>query len=86
MRVRFGYRRLTALLRREGWRVKAKRINRLYGLENLEVRRNRKEARQAPPGATARSDAVGDQGQRFARVEVELLLTRETTDRRLSAR
>jgi putative transposase len=38
VRVRFGYRRLTVLLRREGWRVNAKRIYRLYGLEGLEVR------------------------------------------------
>lgn len=29
-RVRFGYRRLTVLLRREGWQVNAKRIYRLY--------------------------------------------------------
>ena len=28
-RVRFGYRRLTVLLRREGWHVNAKRIYRL---------------------------------------------------------
>jgi putative transposase len=38
VRVRFGYRRLTVLLRREGWRVNAKRIYRLYGLEGLAVR------------------------------------------------
>src|SRR4051812_17833082 len=38
VRVRFGYRRLTVLLKREGWRVNAKRIYRLYGLERLEVR------------------------------------------------
>jgi putative transposase len=38
VRVRFGYRRLTVLLRREGWRVNAKRIYRLYGLDGLEVR------------------------------------------------
>jgi transposase InsO family protein len=38
VRVRFGYRRLTVLLKREGWRVNAKRIYRLYGLEGLEVR------------------------------------------------
>ncbi len=37
-RAFFGYRRLTVLLRREGWRVNAKRIYRLYGLEGLEVR------------------------------------------------
>ena len=28
--VRYGYRRLTVLLRREGWKVNAKRIYRLY--------------------------------------------------------
>jgi putative transposase len=38
VRVRCGYRRLTVLLRREGWRVNAKRVYRLYGLEGLEVR------------------------------------------------
>jgi putative transposase len=30
VRIRFGYRRLTVLLRREGWKVNAKRIYRLY--------------------------------------------------------
>ncbi len=29
-RVRYGYRRLTVLLRREGWVVNAKRVYRLY--------------------------------------------------------
>jgi putative transposase len=38
VRVRFGYRRLTVLLRREGWRVNAKRIYRLYSIEGLKVR------------------------------------------------
>ena len=37
-RVRFGYRRLTVLLRREGWLVNAKRIYRLYTEEGLMVR------------------------------------------------
>ena len=37
-RVRFGYRRLTVLLRRDGWRVNAKRIYRLYTDEGLTVR------------------------------------------------
>lgn len=37
-RVRFGYRRLTVLLRREGWPVNAKRIYRLYTEEGLTVR------------------------------------------------
>jgi putative transposase len=38
VRVRFGYRRLTVLLRREGWRVNAKRVYRLYRDEGLTVR------------------------------------------------
>lgn len=37
-RVRFGYRRLAVLLRRDGWRVNAKRIYRLYTEEGLTVR------------------------------------------------
>jgi len=38
-RRRFGYRRLTVLLRREGWPVNHKRVYRLYGEEGLAVRR-----------------------------------------------
>jgi putative transposase len=37
-RGRFGYRRLTVLLRRDGGRVNAKRIYRLYTEEGLTVR------------------------------------------------
>ena len=37
-RVRFGYRRLTVMLRREGWAVNAKRIYRLYTEDGLAVR------------------------------------------------
>jgi putative transposase len=37
-RVRYGYRRIHVLLRREGWLVNAKRVYRLYRLEGLEVR------------------------------------------------
>ena len=37
-RVRYGYRRLTVLLRREGWPVNAKRIYRLYREDGLQVR------------------------------------------------
>jgi putative transposase len=36
--VRYGYRRLTVLLRREGWPVNAKRVYRLYREEGLVVR------------------------------------------------
>jgi putative transposase len=38
VRVRYGYRRLHILLRREGWRVNHKRVYRLYRLEGLSVR------------------------------------------------
>jgi transposase InsO family protein len=37
-RMRFGYRRLTLILRREGWRVNPKRIYRLYTEDGLTVR------------------------------------------------
>lgn len=36
--VRYGYRRLTVLLRRQGWAVNAKRVSRLYDEEQLKVR------------------------------------------------
>ncbi len=39
VRVRFGYRRLTIMLRREGWLVNAKRVFRLYREEGLGLRR-----------------------------------------------
>jgi putative transposase len=37
-RVRYGYRRLHVLLRREGWRVNAKRVYRLYRELGLQLR------------------------------------------------
>ena len=45
-RRRFGYRRLTVLLRREGWGVNHKRVYRLYRQEGLGVR-GRKRKRMA---------------------------------------
>ena len=41
-RPRFGYRRLQALLQREGWKVNHKRIHRLYRQERLSLRRRRR--------------------------------------------
>jgi putative transposase len=41
-RRRFGYRRLTVLLRREGWAVNHKRVYRLYQQEGLQVRRRKR--------------------------------------------
>src|SRR6204780_1124339 len=44
-RVRYGYRRLTVLLEREGWTVNAKRIYRLYTEEGLIVRTQKRKER-----------------------------------------
>jgi putative transposase len=37
-RPRFGYQRITVMLRREGWLVNRKRVRRLYRLQGLQVR------------------------------------------------
>ncbi len=37
-RIRYGYRRLHVLLRREGWKINAKRVYRLYVQEGLGLR------------------------------------------------
>lgn len=46
-RIRYGYRRLTVILRREGWRVNTKRIYRLYREEALQVRTKKRVKRAA---------------------------------------
>jgi putative transposase len=56
-RVRYGYRRLHVLLRREGWRVNHKRVYRLYREEGLGIRVKRRKklasaARVQPAPAT----------------------------------
>ena len=54
-RPRFGYRRLTALLRRAGWEVNPKRVHRLYREEGLALGRKtrRKLRRDRPPSTVA---------------------------------
>ncbi len=44
-RPRFGYRRITALLRREGWRVNVKRVYRLWREEGLKVPKKQRKKR-----------------------------------------
>jgi putative transposase len=46
-RIRYGYRRLTVLLRREGWHVNTKRVYRLYREEGLELRMKKRTKRAA---------------------------------------
>ena len=54
VRIRYGYRRLHILLRREGWKVNAKRVYRLYTQENLGIRiRKPKRASELPKSPQA---------------------------------
>jgi len=59
-RPRYGYQRLWALLRREGWLVNHKRVYRLYGEEGLKLRKRRRRARaqveRAPLSLPTRAD------------------------------
>lgn len=54
-RVRYGYRRISVLLRREGFRINDKRIYRLYALEGLSLRAKLPHRRRA---ATPRSQRL----------------------------
>jgi putative transposase len=77
-RPRYGYRRLTVLLQRDGWLVNHKRVYRIYGEEALLVRTKRRKKRAAErrlqplpatvPGEHWSIDFVSDQladGRRF---------------------
>jgi putative transposase len=46
-RIRYGYGRLTVMLRREGWHVNTKRVYRLYREEGLELRMKKRAKRAA---------------------------------------
>ena len=47
---RFGYRRITALLRREGWQIDPKRLHRLWRQAGLQVRRKQRKRRRVTTG------------------------------------
>ena len=66
--VRYGYRRLTVLLRREGWKVNAKRIYRLYSEEQLIVRtkQRRKMARALVKKVVFVAEVLPFVGQEFS--------------------
>jgi putative transposase len=91
VRVRYGYRRLHVLLRREGWQVNHKLVYRLYREEGLEVRTKKRKKRISAlrvvlPAATAPNerwsmDFVADalyDGRRFRALTLVDNFTRES--------
>jgi transposase InsO family protein len=50
---RFGYRRIWALRRREGWRVNRKRVHRLWRQQGLRVPRKQRKKRRLGSSATS---------------------------------
>ena len=60
-RVRYGYRRLTVLLKREGWKVNAKRIYRLY-VEEGPIVRTKKRKERAQRHRVAQGSALRQRG------------------------
>ena len=49
VRVRYGYLRITEILKREGWQVGKKRVYGIYKSEGLEVRTKKRKKRAAQP-------------------------------------
>ena len=49
VRVRYGYRRVHTLLRREGWPINLKRVYRLYRLDGLSLRLKARKKRVSVP-------------------------------------
>ncbi len=91
-RVRYGYKRIHVMLKREGIHVNHKRVQRLYCLEGLQLRQKRPRrhvsaARRQPPKVKATQpnvawsmDFVSDQlqnGHRFRALTVVDVFTRE---------
>jgi hypothetical protein len=58
-RVRFGYRRVHVLLRREGWAVNAKRIYRLYKEMGMQLRNKTPKRRVKAKLREDRAEGVG---------------------------
>src|SRR6516165_11950172 len=60
-RVRYGYRRIHVLLRREGWQVNPKRVYRLYREMSLQLRMREDRQSATRPNETWAMDFVHDQ-------------------------
>ncbi|NCB30053.1 MAG: IS3 family transposase [Clostridia bacterium] len=94
VRIRYGYRRIHILLRREGWEINYKRVYRLYREEGLNLRnkskRKHKSTVRAPEKGAAKAvnecwamDFVSDQlynGKRFRALTVLDQYSRECLD------
>jgi putative transposase len=57
VRVRYGYKRIHVLLKREGWRVNHKRVYRIYCEEGLNLRTKRPKRRRSTAHRAAREEA-----------------------------
>jgi putative transposase len=91
VRIRYGYRRIHVLLKREGWQINANRVYRLYKLEGLNLRNKSKrktisQARVPNPAAATKKnecwamDFVSDQlynGRKFRSLTLIDTYTRE---------
>lgn len=91
IRIRYGYRRLQVLLRREGWRIGKNLVYRLYTEEQLQLRSKRPRRRKMSVARRARyvpkranqawsMDFVADQltdGTRFRALTIVDVFTRE---------
>ena len=58
VRVRYGYRRIHVLLKREGWQINHKRVYRLYREEGLNLRNRANENGLVPQGRRRRMQHV----------------------------
>jgi len=58
VRIRYGYRRITVLLQREGWNINHKRVYRLYCQANLHLKSKRPKRRRAAAHRLQRPDVA----------------------------
>lgn len=93
-RVRYGYRRIHVLLKREGWNINHKRVYRIYKAEGLNLRYKGKHKRISSPRVPDKNapvflnecwsmDFVSDQlfnGKRFRALTILDLFSRECLD------
>lgn len=88
---RYGYRRITALLRREGLSINAKRVQRLRRVEGVQVRRKQRRMRRLGPQQSERLrascprqvwswDFVEDQTENGTRFRILTLLDEHTRE------